>query len=175
MKYSRALAEVAAELEMTQQVQSGLEDFRAAFREHRELRDVLFSPSVPLIAKRNIVESLARKMGLTEILVNFLFVILEHSRLHLLDELVGAYQEVLDEQAGIARVGVCSSHALGPEEQKQLRQTMLALMGREVRLSYEVDETLMGGVRLQIGSTVYDGTIRTRLEELRKRLASVSF
>jgi F-type H+-transporting ATPase subunit delta len=95
--------------------------------------------------------------------------------LHLLDEFAEAYQEVQDEQAGIARVGVHSSHPLEPDEQEQLREVMSVITGRTVKLSYEVDETLLGGVKLQVGSTVYDGTIRTQLEELRRQLASATF
>lgn len=174
MKYARALAEVAAESGITQEVQDGLEAFREMFRAQPELQEVLYSPTVPLEVKRNIVRAVARKMGLSEILLNFLFVILERSRLHLLDEFTDAYQEVLDEAAGIARVEVLSSHPLKPEELDRLRQTMSAVTGRTVKLSCEVDETLIGGVRVQVGSTVYDGTVQTHLEELRRKLASAS-
>lgn len=175
MKYARALAEVAAESDVTQQAQADLKAFQETFRTHRELRDILFSPSVPLVAKRNIVEAVARKMGLSEILRNFLFVILERSRLQLLDEFAEAYQEVLDEWAGVARVAVRSSHSLGSEAQERLQEAMSTITGRTVKFSYEVDEKLLGGMRLQVGSVVYDGSIRTQLEELRRRLASATF
>jgi F-type H+-transporting ATPase subunit delta len=60
-------------------------------------------------------------------------------------------------------------------ELDRLRQVMAAVTGRTVKLSCAVDETLLGGVRLQFGSTVYDGTIQTQLEELRRQLASATF
>ena len=175
LKYARALAEVASESGITHEVQEGFEAFRGVFSTHKDLRKVLFSPGIPLVAKRNIVSIVAQKMGFDEVLMNFLFVILERSRLHLLDEFAEAYQEVLDEQAGIARVGVRSSHSLGSVELEQVRKVMTAITGKTVKLNCEVDETLLGGVRLQVGSTVYDGTIRTQLEELRRQLASATF
>jgi len=175
MKYARALAEVAAESDATQLVQVGLGDFQETFHTHRVLRDALFSPSVPLVAKRNIVANVAEKMGLSEILRNFLFVILEHSRLKRLDELVEAYQEVLDERAGVARVAVRSSHPLTSSTRERLKRAMSEITGRTVKFSYEVDEDLLGGVRLQLGSVVYDGSIQTELEELRRQLASATF
>jgi len=175
LKYARALAEVANESKCAREIQEGLEEFRRIFQTHKDLREVLFNPGIPLAVKQNIVEALAGKMGLKKILVNFLLVILERSRLHFLDEFAEAYQEVLDEQAGIARVGVRSSHPLGPDDLEQLRKAMSAKTGQTVKLSYEVDENLLGGVRLQVGSTVYDGTIRTQLEELRRQLASATF
>jgi F-type H+-transporting ATPase subunit delta len=94
--------------------------------------------------------------------------------LHLLDEFAEAYQEVLEEEAGMVRVGVSSSHPLKPAELEQLKDTMSAVTGRTVKLSCEVDETLLGGVKLQVGSTVYDGTIRCQLTELHKQLAAAS-
>lgn len=175
LKYARALAEVADEAKCALEIQEDLEEFRLAFQTHQGLREVLFNPGIPLAVKQNIVEALAGKMGLSKILVNFLLVILEHSRLHFLDEFAEAYQEVMDEQAGIARIGVRSSHPLGPEDLERLRTAMSAKTGQTVKLSCEVDEKLLGGVRLQVGSTVYDGTIRTQLEELRRQLASVAF
>ena len=173
-KYVRALAEVAAESDNSMEVKAGLEDFREIFHSHQGLREVLFNPTIPLLVKRNIVEEMARKMLLPGILVNFFFVILERSRLHLLDEFVDAYQEILDEEAGILRVEVSSSYPLTSGESERLREVMATLTGRSVKLSCEVDETLLGGVRLQVGSTVYDGTIRTQLAELRKQLSTAS-
>jgi len=175
MKYARALAEVASELGTAEQVRIGLEAFRETFHAHQGFREVLFNPGIPLVAKQNIVGKVARKMGLADSLVNFLFVILERSRLHLLDEFAESYQEVLDEQAGIARVEVAASHPLETGEREQLREAMSAITGKNVKLSYEVDESLLGGVRLQVGSTVYDGTIRSQLEELRRQLAAATF
>jgi len=131
----------------------------------------LFSPSVPLAAKQGITGEVARKLELAEIVINFLFVVLERSRLHLLEEFIESYQEVLDEQDDVARVGVRSSHPLEVETQQRLKEAMSAVTGKTVRLNYEVDESLLGGLRLQVGSIVYDGTIRTRLEELRRQLA----
>ena len=175
MKYARALAEVAAESDVTQIVQVGLGAFQETFHTHRDLRDALFCPSVPLVAKRNIVANVAEKMGISEILRNFLFVILERSRLQLLDELVESYQEVLDERAGVARVAVRSSHPLTSNIRERLQNAMSKKTGRTVKCSYKVDEDLLGGVRLQVGSVVYDGSIRTQLEELRRQLASATF
>jgi F-type H+-transporting ATPase subunit delta len=175
MKYARALAEVAAESGITEEVRRGFESFRETFGVHPELREVLFSPGIPLAAKQGIVGEVARRMGLPDCLVNFLFVILERSRLHLLDEFSDAYQELLDENAGIERIGVEASHPLQTADLERLKEAMSEITGKTIKLSYEVDETLLGGVRLQVGSTVYDGTIRTQLEELRRQLGSATF
>jgi F-type H+-transporting ATPase subunit delta len=171
MKYARALAEVAADAGLVREVKSDLESFQQTLDSNGELRQVLFSPSVPLAAKQGIVAGVARRLELSRIVTNFLFVVLERSRLHLLEEFSESYQEVLDDLHDVARVGVRSSHPLEMETQQRLKEVMSAVTGKTVRLSYEVDESLLGGIRLQVGSIVYDGTIRTRLEELRRQLA----
>ena len=143
MKYARALAEVAAETGLAQQAKVELESFLEALRSHDELEEVLFSPSVPLAAKQGITGEVARKLELSKIVINFLFVVLERSRLHLLEEFIESYQEVHDEQDDVARVGVRSSHPLEVETQQRLREAMSAVTGKTVRLNYEVDETLL--------------------------------
>jgi F-type H+-transporting ATPase subunit delta len=173
-KYARALADVARESNATERVEQDLRAFAEAFQKHGELREVLFSPTVPLDAKRKIVEQVAKGMGLIKIVVNFLLVILEHSRLGLLEEFVEAYQDVLDDFAGVVRVEVFSSYPLRSGVQGRLEKVMTELTGKVVKLSYRVDETLIGGVKLQLGSMVFDGTIRTQLEELRRQLAFTS-
>jgi F-type H+-transporting ATPase subunit delta len=155
-------------------VKQDLESFAEAFETHKDLREVLLSPTIPLDAKRKIVEQVAKGMGLLRIMANFLLVILEQSRLGMLDEFVEAYEAVLDDLAGVVRVEVYSSCPLRSGVQGRLEKVMTELTGKVVKLSYQVDEKLIGGLKMQLGSKVFDGTIRTQLEELRRRLAFTS-
>jgi F-type H+-transporting ATPase subunit delta len=100
--------------------------------------------------------------------------LLEKGRLEQIEEVFAAYQAVLDEKAGVVRVDVASAHELAETDQKRIAAAMKKVTGKDVKLSYSVDDELIGGLRLQVGSTVYDGSVLSSLENLRHRMAAGS-
>lgn len=171
LKFARALAEVAAEEELTRQVDSGLREFQTLVEQHQELRDTLVNPAYPLETKQAITREIAERAGLEQIVINFLCLLLERSKMEDLAEIVEAFQHVLDDMAGVVQVQVFSAHPLDKEVKRRLEGAMAGVTQSDVKLSYELDENLIGGLKVQVGSTVYDGTIQTELQELRRQLA----
>jgi F-type H+-transporting ATPase subunit delta len=169
-KYAEALADVAEETGLVDRIIGQLDGFKNVLEGHEELREVLSSPGIPLIHKRPIVEKIATRLDISRIVVNFLLVLLERDRLDQLDEACDAFQEVLDRRSGIVRATVISARPLAQSIRERLEKTVGNLSGREVKLDYEVDGDLIGGLRLQLGSMVFDGSVRTQLEELRRRV-----
>ena len=110
-------------------------------------------------------------LGSRDSVRNFLSLLLDRNRLDQIDDLLTAYQAALDQAAGIVPVSVSSTGPLDEAVRRRLRKVMANLLKRKVRLAYETDPELIGGIRIQVGSTVYDGTIRTRLEEIGRQLA----
>jgi F-type H+-transporting ATPase subunit delta len=78
---------------------------------------------------------------------------------------------VLDELEGVVRAGVYSTHTVADEVKPQLRKAVRDLTGKEVRLDFHEDSELLGGLKLQIGSEIYDGSIRAQLDRIQKTLA----
>lgn len=173
LRYARALVEVAFEVGEQQAVESDLKAFGELLRSHAELKEVLENPAVAFADKRAIVEKISRSGGFSKILTNFVFVLLEHARIHRFDEVVEAFGQVVDERNNVLRGSVSSSVPLNEPLKAQLREVVASTFGGTVRLDYRVDESLIGGLKIQIGSTVYDGSVRTQLEEIRRRLARV--
>lgn len=170
-KYARALADVAFELGSAEAVQKELATFAGVVAGHAELRASLASPAFPLHVKRGILEAVAAKCVEIKIVRNFLLVLLERGRLAQLEDIVEAYGVVLDEASGVVRVSVSSARVLRDETKGRLAAAMEEMTGKKVRLSYMTDESLVGGLRLQVGSTVYDGTVLSELEHLGRHLA----
>ena len=170
-KYARALAEVAFELGNADQVARELAAFADIHAKNRELSDALANPAYPLAIKQEIVREVAARMKLTPIVLNFLLLLVERSRIGQLDSMQEGYQSVLDEHAGVVRVLVTAPHKLGDATRKGLEKALQKLTGDQVRMEYQLDESLIGGIRLQIGSTVYDGSVRTQLDHLRQELS----
>lgn len=171
VKYARALADVADEMELVRPVGTDLQKFAATLAESEELRQALANPAFPLQLKQNVVRKVASRLKLNPIVVNILLLLTERSRMGQLGEVVEAYQQIMDDAAGVVRVSVVSAVGLSDRIRGQLTETLTSLTGKEIRLEYQEDPELIGGLKLQMGSTVFDGSIRTELEQLRQELS----
>ena len=129
------------------------------------------NPAIPFAPKRRIVEELGGRLSLVEITVNFILVLLENGRIGEYDEYVEAYTQVMDLRAGIVRGVVTSARGLDAEVRNRLEEVLSEISRARVRLAYEEDESLIGGLKIKVGSVIYDGSIRAQLEEVRRRIS----
>lgn len=170
--YAEALAEVALAQDAAVQIRQELADFSALLRESPELRILLTSPAVPRTGKQGLVETLVKRMGASQTLRNFLFVVLDRRRMALLTEIQLAFDTQIDKHRGITRAEVTSAGELNDTEKARLRAVLEQISGRSVETEYRLDPALIAGAVVRIGSTIYDGSVRTQLERLRFRLAT---
>ena len=169
-RYARALADVVASAGNYQQVLGELEDFGAAYRESLEFREVCDTPAVGMPQKLKVLEALAAKMGSSHVTLNFLRVLMSHYRMPLLGEAIQAFRSVVNARLGIVRVRISSATGLSPEEQNLLQARFNELTQKKSELEFHLDGSLIGGLVAQIGSTVFDGSIRASLDRLRGQL-----
>ena len=170
-RYARALSQVAVQEGREARVQEDLGSFGTALRTSPELAETLMNPAIPFAPKRRIVEEVGGRLSLVEIAVNFILVLLENGRIGEYDEYVEAYTQVTDQRAGIVRGVVTSARGLDAEVRNRLEEVLSEISRARVRLSYEEDESLIGGLKITVGSVIYDGSIRTHLEEVRRRIS----
>ena len=95
--------------------------------------------------------------------MNFLSVVLENARFNQFQEIIESYQTVLERKRGILTVDVYTARKISPFLKQRIEKMICAATGKQVKLKYQVDEGLVGGIVLRIGSTVIDGSIQTQL------------
>ena len=172
LQYANALADVALAQGATDAVQKQLGDFAAAFGVSAELRNFLTSPGVPREAKHEVIEKIAARIGAGKIIRNFLFVVADHQRTHILPEIVASFQDVIRQRQGIAEAEISSAIELSAAQKKRFAQTLERLTGKKIEAKYSLDPALLGGAVVRVGDTVYDGSVRSSLHEMRARLAA---
>jgi len=170
-RYARALAEVVEAAGNYRQILDELENFAATYRESLEWREVCETPAVSLDQKLRVLEALAGRMGASHVALNFLRVLTRNYRMPLLEEIVVAFRNVAYARLGIVRVSVSSASRLSPEERERLQSRFNALTAKQAELDYHLNAALIGGLVAQIGSTVYDGSIRGHLARMREQLS----
>jgi F-type H+-transporting ATPase subunit delta len=170
--YAEALADVAFEQNRVEAVKRELASFVELTKRSLELRNFLESPAVPLASKHGAISRLAERLGASEAVRNFLFVLVDHRRSALLAEIAKDFTAVLNERMGIAEAQVTSARELTPEEKAELVATLARVTGKKIEARYRLDPELIGGAVVQVGSTIYNGSVRQQLERLRARLAA---
>ena len=172
LQYATALADIALEQGAAEAVRKQLTEFGAAYAESAELRNVLANPAVIPAAKHGVIEKLVVRLGASRIVRNFLFVVVDNQRTHLLPEILQTFEDVLRQRQGVAEAEVASAAELTAPQKTQLQQTLERLTGRKIQANYSLDPALLGGVVVRIGDTIYDGSVRSRLNQMRARLAA---
>jgi F-type H+-transporting ATPase subunit delta len=172
LQYANALADVVLAQGAADAALKQLADFEAAFAESSELRNFLTSPGVPREAKHGVIEKIAARIGADKIIRNFLFVISDHQRWHILPEIVAAFQDVIRQRQGIAEAEIFSAIELSAPQKKKFAQTLERLTGKKIEAKYSLDPALLGGAVVRVGDTIYDGSVRNSLNEMRARLVA---
>jgi len=169
-RYARALADVVATRWDFSKVLQELEDFANVYRANPELQQVFASPAVPSPEKTKVLEAIGQKMGQSPVTLNFLRVLLANYRMPLLEEAVQAYRKIAYERLGIVQVTLTSASDLSDAERESVAARFRDLTGKQVEIDFRIDRELLGGVLAQIGSTVYDGSVRGNLARIREQL-----
>ncbi len=172
LQYASALAEIALEQGATEPVLQQLADFGRAYGESVELRNFLDNPAVNREAKHGVIGKLAARIGASKIVRNFLFVVVDNQRTQQLPYMIEAFQAVIRQRQGVAEAEVESAMEMNATQRAQLLQTLERMTGKKIQARYSLDPTLLGGTVVRIGDTIYDGSLKNRLNQMRARLAS---
>ena len=173
LRYAHAFASVANSSHLdTAAVQQQLDDFSKTLAGSRDLREVLMNPSIANEQKLKVLDAIAGRIGMFPQVRNFLAVIMDHQRLAELDEILAEYRAVADEERHMAEAEITSAHPLNAQDRAELEAHVAKLAGGRVRATYHQDATLLGGAVVRIGSTVYDGSLRAQLQQLKQRLVN---
>src|SRR5258708_36914433 len=171
--YARAFADVVTSAKLdTAAIDQQLADFLATWDSSRELREVFENPAIPAVQKVAIVDKMNAKLGMMRQLRNLIAVLINNNRIANVHEVVGAYRAELQERQGIRQAEIVTARELNEQERASLLAGVGQLAGAKVQASFKLDKTILGGTVVRIGSMVYDGSVRGRLERLKEALTA---
>jgi F-type H+-transporting ATPase subunit delta len=173
-RYATALADVVTERGEARQVQEELSAWEMMMNANPMLMEVFSNPTIPYEQKRKVLTSLIERVRLRPTTSNFLQLLLKNQRLTELTEVNGRFAQVLDERSGVVSAEVKTARRVPEAQQEALRSKLAAMTGKQVRLSFTTDEELIGGIVTRIGSTIYDGSVRTQLQQVREKMVGKS-
>ncbi len=172
-QYARAFTDVVFEAQLNaKEAQRQLGDFAAAWHESRELRDFMVDPSFPVEQKVALLDRMNAKLLMPQQVRNFVAVLIRNGRIGGFDEVVAEIGREVNRRLGIQEARVTSARPLDEGERREVEAGIARLTGGKVEAQYAVDKSLIGGVVVQAGSTVYDGSVLGRLDRLRQELTA---
>ena len=170
-RYASALADVIIERNEEAAVREELTAWEGMILSNPPLLEVFTNPTVPYEQKAKVLNELFTRTKVLPTTANFLRILLKNQRLAEIAQVNAKLAQVLDERAGVVSAQVTSARPVADSIKTALEEKLRLITGKRIRLSFQTDETLLGGIVTRIGSTIYDGSVRTQLERLGEELA----
>jgi F-type H+-transporting ATPase subunit delta len=170
-RYARSLAEVVFDESIEQKVSEDLATYNDIFQAVPDLLEVFHSPAVPRESKEKLLNELMMQYPVNPVTANFLRILLQHNRIRYFERIRGGYLKAVNEKKGIVSARVTTASPLSPKNSRKLADRLAGITGKLVHVELQTDANLLGGIVVQMGSTIFDGSIRTQLAEMKRRLA----
>jgi len=169
-RYATSLADVVLEKREDSVVGRDLGTYLEIFTAVPDLLGAFHNPAIPKETKHKILSELLERYPVSQTTANFLRVLLDHNRIRYFHEIFDLFTRTVNERHGIVTAQVASASPLSEADQARLRESFSRITGKNVLLDIRTDQALLGGVVVRLGSTVYDGSVRSQLAEVRRRL-----
>ncbi len=172
-RYATAFADVVTAVKLdTAAIDRQFADFLATWDGSPELRTFFVNPAIAAAQKIAILDKLNARLGLQKELRNLIAVLIANDRIGHVAEVAAAWRRILQEQSGIRPAEIVTARELGKDERDALEAEVAKLAGAKIDASFKLDKAILGGAVVRIGSTVYDGSVRGRLDRLKEALTA---
>jgi F-type H+-transporting ATPase subunit delta len=169
-RYAKALFELAVEQNRVEAWAQGLVSLKRAVDSSVELREVLHNPVYTKDQRQGLARQLSQALGLEPQPASLLALLAERNRLDYLGGIADVFGRLADEKLGRVRAKVTSAVPLAEAEVQAIAEKLSATTKKQVIVERAVDPAILGGIVAQVGSLVYDGSLRSQLEDLRHSL-----
>jgi F-type H+-transporting ATPase subunit delta len=172
-RYATAIFEIAQENKNLDGLEASLDDLAATLGESADLRTLISSPLISRSDQGAAISAIAKKMKLAPVMQNSLALMAEKRRLFVLPQLIDALRALLAEERNEITADVVSAKALTEAQTNKLAKTLSARVGKTVTINAAVDESLIGGLVVKVGSKMIDTSIRSKLNSLQNSMKEV--
>ncbi len=169
-RYAKALVQLAEEKKIIDKTKTDLAAFVEAVESLPALQKLFASPVFTPDNKKAVIKELAGKLGMQAVTQRFVEHLAETGRIRHIKDVNEAFLEILAERTNRALARLTTAVAVKPADLADIKKKLEALTGKQVDIDAKVDATLIGGAKAQIGSTIYDGTIKNQLAKMRSQL-----
>ena len=165
-RYAKALVQIGSEGGLIDRFRDELTAIERVFSANADLKAVFSNPAFTAEQKKDIMKDLIAKVKCSELVGNFLLLLVDKNRVAFLDQIVHTYETLADEQSGIIRPIIKTAFALDAGQVSSIQGALEKKSGKKVIPLVTVDQSLLGGVVTQIGDTAFDSSVKTQLKRI---------
>ena len=169
-RYSRALFEVANEANELSKVEGDIKVFQTLFDSSSELKNFIQNPTKSINAQNSVVNLLAEKLDFSKNLKNFFLLLIEKRRIFFIKKIIDNFLKLCSIKRGEVKASLITSKKLSHEEIDALSKDLSNSMGSIIKFDHKVDEELIGGLKVQLGSFMIDTSIKNKLKKYKQAM-----
>ena len=169
-RYARAFFDIAGEEQKLEQYYNELHQFSSVIAQNKDLGGFLANPIFEQESKKKVLEKIIGKLSLSPMTINFLKLLIDKKRIDILPDIETCYRQLMDETLKTVRVTVKTAFELTPDMRSYITSSLKKMTGRTVDVTVENDKNLLGGIVIGVGDTLYDGSIKNQLNNMRNLL-----
>lgn len=169
-RYAMALVQIGAESGQVDTFRTELADIGALFTATPEIEAAFVAPAISHEQKKGIMKELVARCSCSELMGNFLLLLVDKNRVAFLRQIVQAFEALADEYSGILRPTITTAFELDDVQLSSIRGVLERQSGKRVMPRVVVDDSLLGGVVVQVGDAVFDSSVRTQLNRIQEQL-----
>ena len=167
-RYSRALFEVSKEARESEKAESDLKNFLSIYDNTIELQNFLQNPTKNLSTQKQVVNLLSDKLDFSKNLRNFFLLLIDKRRLFFVKKIIETFMKLCSKKRGEIKASLTTSKQLSESELQHISKELSSSIGSTVKFDYKVDEDLIGGLKLQLGSFMIDTSIKNKLKKYKQ-------
>jgi len=169
-RYAKALLGLGREEGRYQEYGKELRDFAAFYESHLELSQAICNPAFTLEDRKGILKALLARSAISEMIRNFLNLLLDKNRISAVGEISAFYEQLTDDVSNIVRAEVVVPRPLGGEAESKLGRALEQMTSKKVKMNVRQDKSLMGGIIVKIGDLVVDGSVKAQVQGIQESL-----
>ncbi len=170
-RYARAMFDALPDPAARDKVDGFLTALGESIRQSPDLRDFLLDPAVAREDRKKLLSTLAERQAMPAEVQRFLHLVIEQGRAEVLPSIGAAYHEIFEDSMGIVAAEITTATPLSEEMRQRAQAALEKMTSKRVRLQCSIEPELIGGAVTRVGSTIYDGSLRTQLESLRRQMS----
>ena len=164
-RYSRALFEVASENSEINKIETNFNDFLNLYNSSDEFRNFIKNPTQTIENQFNVINLISEKLSFSKNLKNFLSLLIEKRRIFFVYKIAESFLRLCSKKRGEVKASLVSSKSLSKDELNDISEKLSKSMGSTIKFDYIVDESLIGGLKIQLGSFMVDTSIKNKLKK----------
>ena len=169
-RYSRALFEVSAESNEIKKVEDDVKNFYTLYNSSFEIKNFLQNPTHTTDIQKKVINVLTEKLGFTKNLKNFFLLLVEKRRIFFVKKIYDSFLRLCSKKRGEVKASLISSKRLTETELNKINEELSKTIGSTIKFDYKVDEELIGGLKLQLGSFMIDTSIKNKLKKFKQAM-----